>query len=68
MEAELVNWIRAQPDAQNQKHDVVTHRRQRACKQFWRTAKSRYAGLAIDSHRAVVTGYRAAFMKTKTIG
>ena len=42
-EAELLNWIRAQPDAQIKSNDVVTHRRQRACNRFWRQQRLGYA-------------------------
>ncbi len=65
-EAELLSWLRAQRDAQIKSSDVVTHRRQTGFQpDSGEQLRFRYAGLAIDSHRAVVTGYRGSLYENQ---
>jgi CHAT domain-containing protein len=65
-EAELLKWIRAQGDAQFRSADVVTHRRQTGFQpDSGEQQRLGYAELAIDSHRAVITGYRASLYENQ---
>lgn len=66
-EAELLNWIRAQQhDAQIKIADVVTHRHLTGFQpDSGEQQRLGYAGLAIDSHRAVITGYRASLYENQ---